>query len=283
MKGDGGDARSLEDLAGRACEGDRDALEEVVRALQDAVYGLALRMLWHPEDARDATQEILVRIVTRLRTFRGESSLTTWAYRVAANHLLDVRRSRLERQRLTFASFGADLETGLAAPPDVADAAAAADEALLLEEVKVGCTYGMLLCLDRPHRLAYILGEILETTSEEGAHVLEITPAAFRQRLSRARRAVVAFTRAHCGLVNPARPCRCRKRVALAVERGRVDARRLLFAGDRERAVRFPRVLAEIRRLDEARRAAALYRSHPEPSCPEELAAKLRVLLVERW
>src|SRR5262249_32166228 len=191
---------SLDELARRAREGQGESLERLVAAIQDRIHGLALRMLWHPEDARDATQEILIRIVTRLGTFRGASSFTTWAHRVAANYLLTVRKSRLERQAYTFRRFGEELDEGLSdapAPP------APGDAALLLEEVKIGCTLGMLTCLDRPHRLAYVLGEILEMEGDEAARVLGIRPAAFRKRLSRAREAVVAFTRAKCGLVSP--------------------------------------------------------------------------------
>jgi DNA-directed RNA polymerase specialized sigma24 family protein len=84
----------LEDLALQALEGDRDALDSLVRALQGDVYGLALRMLWNREDAEDATQEILVRIVTRLSQFRFQSSLRTWVYRLAVNCLLDLLHER---------------------------------------------------------------------------------------------------------------------------------------------------------------------------------------------
>ena len=267
---------SLDELVRRAREGDGESLERLVSGIQDRIYGLSLRMLWHPEDARDATQEILVRIVTRLATFRGESSFSTWAHRVAANYLLSARKSRLEQQGYTFQRFGEDLDEGLS---DVAAVPATGETALLLEEVRVGCTLGMLTCLDRPHRLAYILGEILEMEGEEAARVLAIRPAAFRKRLSRAREAIVAFTRAKCGLVSPERPCRCRRRVDQAVRLGRVDPRRLLFATDAARARRFPEVLAEIRRLQDIRRAAALFRSHPQFAPPADFAAQIRKLV----
>jgi len=267
---------SLEELVRRAREGDGESLERLVSGIQDRVYGLALRMLWHPEDARDATQEILIRVVTRLATFRGESSFSTWAHRVAANYLLSARKSRLEQQGYTFQRFGEDLDESLS---DVAAVPATGETALLLEEVRVGCTLGMLTCLDRPHRLAYILGEILEMEGEEAARVLAIRPAAFRKRLSRAREAIVAFTRAKCGLVSPERPCRCRRRVGHAVRLGRVDPRRLLFATDAARARRFPEVLAEIRRLEDIRRAAALFRSHPPFAPPADFAAQIRKLV----
>ena len=269
-------AESLEDLVRAARDGDRESLEHLVLAIQDRLYGLAIRMLWNPEDARDATQEILVRIVTRLGTFRGESSFATWAYRVAANYLLTARKSRLEEQRYTFQRFGDELGDGLS---DEGVPYGAADRALLLEEVKIGCTLGMLQCLDRPHRLAYILGEILEMEAEEAARVLGIQATAFRKRLSRAREAVVTFTREKCGLVNPDRPCRCRRRLPAALRLGRVIPGRPVFATDAERANSFPLVLAEIRRLEDVRRAAALLRSHPPFRAPDDHVAHIRKLV----
>lgn len=270
---------SLEDLARLAREGDRECLESLVSAIQDRIYALALRMLWHPEDARDATQEILIRIVTRLSTFRGASAFPTWAYRVAANYLLTARKSRLEERSYTFQRFGEELDEGLT---DDAVPQTSAETALLLEELKVGCTLAMLTCLDRPHRLAYILGEILEMGGGEAARVLGVGAVNFRKRLSRAREAILAFTRAKCGLVNAERPCRCRRRLSEALRLGRVSPDHLLFASDSERARQFPQVLAEIRRLEEVRRAAALFRSHPRFAAPADLAAQIRKLIEAR-
>jgi RNA polymerase sigma factor (sigma-70 family) len=269
----------LEGLAARARSGNREALDELARRVQDPIYGLALRMLWHPEDARDATQEILIRVVTRLSTFRGESAFLTWVYRVAANHLLTFRKSRLEREGYDFERFGRELEQGLS---DAPLPPAAAEQALLLEEVKIGCTLGMLLCLDRPHRLAYILGEILEVEGAEAARVLRISHAAFRKRLSRAREEILQFTRARCGLLEPRNACRCRRRVRFALESGRLDPKRLLFASDPDAARGFPAVLVQIRKLEEIRRAAALYRSQPETPAPAEVSRWLRRALASR-
>src|SRR5215831_15888854 len=221
---------SLEQLARQAQADNREALEQLVEQIQNKVYGLALRMLWHPEDARDATKELLIRVITHLGSFRGESRLLTWVYRIAANHLRDARKSRLEEQQYTFERFGDELDEGLSDAPILQRQPI--DEALLLEEIKIGCTLGMLLCLDRGHRLAYILGEILEIESAEAAEILDITPAAFRKRLSRARAGVVGFMKERCGLVNPGSPCRCRRRVNHALKLGRINPKQLLFAQD---------------------------------------------------
>ena len=64
--------------------------------------------------------------------------------------------AQLEQQGYTFQRFGEELDEGLS---DAPVPQAAEDMPLLLEEVKIGCTLGMLTCLDRPHRLAYILGD----------------------------------------------------------------------------------------------------------------------------
>ncbi|MFO7739936.1 MAG: sigma-70 family RNA polymerase sigma factor, partial [Desulfatiglandaceae bacterium] len=81
-----------ERLVDLAKEGGRNALEELVRTIQDRIYGLALRILFLPADAEDATQEILIKIITHLRSFKGESRFTTWCFRIAANHLLSTRK-----------------------------------------------------------------------------------------------------------------------------------------------------------------------------------------------
>jgi RNA polymerase sigma factor (sigma-70 family) len=268
---------TLETLVARAKEGDRDALEEVVRAIQDRVYGLALRMLWHPDDAADATQEILIRIVTHLGTFHGESAFMTWAYRVASNFLLTTRKRRAEREELTFRSFGAQLDEGLSDAP--LQAAPDVEERLLVEEMKIGCTHGMLLCLDRDQRLAYILGEICEVTSEEGSYVLGISPAAFRKRLSRARARLQAFMQRKCGLINPANPCRCTRRVNHAIQIGRIDPQRLLFAGGPGRETQHTVVVARVREMEELQSTAVLFRSHPSYAAPRAYAESIRKLV----
>lgn len=130
----------LEDVARRALDGDRDALEQLVRDLQGDIYGLALRMLWSREDAEDATQEILVRAITRLAQFDFRSKLKTWVYRIAVNYVLDMKKSPVERLHLTFERFADDLAEGLSS-----DEPADAERSLLTEEVKIGFLHAHLL------------------------------------------------------------------------------------------------------------------------------------------
>lgn len=250
---------TVEDLARRALDGDRASVEQLVRALQGDVHGLALRMLWHRESAEDAAQEILIRVVTRLSQFDFRSRLRTWVYRVATNYLLDVKKSAVERLQLSFDSFADDLADGQSG-----DGPADGERSVLTEEVKIGCTLGMLQCLDRPHRLAYILGAILELPAAEAAQALDIEPATLRKRLERARTRVEDFARQHCGLVAQDAACQCNRRVPAALALGRVRPADLQFARS---GCSFDEARDEVRRLDGARRAIELHRrSRPRDS-----------------
>ncbi|MPZ35379.1 MAG: sigma-70 family RNA polymerase sigma factor [Rhodospirillales bacterium] len=266
----------LEQLAAEAVAGDRIALDRLVEALQDGVYNLALRMLAHPQDAEDATQEILVKVMASLGTFRKESSLRTWVWRIAANHLLTTRRSRREAEALTFEALEQMLAAGLAADMPSPQRP---DEALLEEEVKLGCTQAALTCLDRDHRLTFILADILELTGAEGAAALDIEPAAFRKRLSRARERLRDFMQRNCGLVNDDAPCRCRKQIGPCLHMSTIDPARLLYASQRRASSDRPEVRQQLDAIESVHRSVVVYREQPAFGASEALSERLKRLL----
>jgi len=262
----------------RAKAGDSDALETLIRRHQPWIYNIVLRMLYKPEDAEDTTQEILVKLITRLSTFEGRSSFRTWLYRIAINHVLNVkRRSWEEDGTTTFTEY----KRGLARTPDLdlPDARSVpVDVKLLVDEARIGCTSGMLLCLDREQRLVYVLGEIFGVTDRVGAELLEISRDNFRQKLARARRDLHSFMHGQCGLVNSANPCRCAKKVQGFAQAGYLNPEKLLFA--RERVIHVRDVAAKVSdTLDEFDAACAeIHRDHPFQDAPD-LVGALRVLI----
>ncbi len=202
---------NLTTLAQRAQSGDAAALENLMRAVQDQVHRLALRMLADPALAEDATQDILIRLITKLSTFRGESGFRTWVYRVATNHLLNRVKQTQAEAMLSFDVFAADLEAGL-----VDESQQAPEDHIMLNELRINCTMAMLLCLDRSHRIAYLLGDVFELDQNEAALILDISKDLFRKRLSRARQKVTEFTAQSCGLSNQRAACSCQKRLPAA-------------------------------------------------------------------
>ncbi|MGH3141940.1 MAG: RNA polymerase sigma factor, partial [Gaiellales bacterium] len=225
----------LDRLARRAAEGDRGALSELVREIQHPMYRLALRFLGNADDAQDACQEILIRIVTRLGTFEGRSKSTTRAYTVAIRSLLRTRRRLHESSVQGAEQYAAALDAGLG---DVDPTLEEAEYRLLSEEVRISCTYGMLLCLPRAQRAAYLLADVLGLTDGEGADILDCSRAAFRQRVSRARRTLRFVIDNRCGLVDPANACRCGRQIASAEAAGVLDRARLPLARHPSHSVR---------------------------------------------
>ena len=228
------DAEDLE-LVKRVQAGSRNALEALVGRHQPWIYNIVVRMLYTPQDAEDATQEILIKLLTKLSTFEARSSFRTWLYRIVLNHTLNLKRKR--RNDWTFADYARVLDsTEVMELPD--PSLVPADVQLLVQEAKIGCTSGMLLCLEPEQRLVYILGEILGVTDVVGAELLEISRESFRQKLARARRDLHSFMNEQCGLVNTANPCRCAKKTQGFIRAGYVDPSNLLFAQQRVVRVR---------------------------------------------
>jgi RNA polymerase sigma factor (sigma-70 family) len=194
-------------------------------------------MVYDTHDAEDITQEILIKLITKLSTFENRSSVRTWLYRIAVNHVLTMKRTRGEEMEWTFAKYGSGLSAALDEElPD--QRSVAADVQLIVEEAMIGCTSGMLLCLSREQRLVYILGEIFGVTDVVGAELLETSRDAFRQKLSRARRDLHQFMHGQCGLVNTSNPCRCAKKTQAFIKAGYIDMNKLVFARDHMTRVR---------------------------------------------
>ena len=260
----------LEDhaLVARARSGDREALEALVKRHQGWIYNISIRMLYHPHDAEDATQEILIKAVTRLSSFEGRSSFRTWLYRIVVNHVLNMKRGRVEQTPISFRSYGHELDhTPDLELPDPSNVSA--DVRLLVTEAMISCVSGMLLCLDREQRLTYILGAIFAVTDTVAAELLEISCENFRQRLARARRDLHNFMNEKCGLVNRANPCRCAKKTRGFIQAGHVDPGHFLFARDHVRRVRevVPQAYETLRVLDD--QYADIYRQHPFYEAPD--------------
>lgn len=250
-------------LVAAARQGSRVALEALVRSLQQPIFNLAARMLANRTDAEDATQEILIKVVTHLGEVRDVEAAGAWAFRTACRHLVHVRKQgRVEAQRFTFRAFAADLAEGLEESPD--ETMTDPETQVLIEEVKIGCTLALLTCLSRPLRAAHILGEIFDFSDTEAAYALEIDRSAFRQRLRRARALVTRFVQTRCGIVSAAAACRCERPVRQATRLGRVEKGRPSLATQEPSAPSVAQVRASIAKLEHGRATAALMRSNPE-------------------
>jgi RNA polymerase sigma factor (sigma-70 family) len=218
-----------ENLIQEVLKGNKDSLESLVRRHQDWIYNIALRMVFYPDEAKDVTQEVLIKIITKLSTFQGRSTFRTWAYRIVVNHVLNMKKSLGEMHH---ASSFSDYWKSIERTPDFDlpdPKSLPLDTNILVEEVKLSCMYGMLLCLDRQQRIIYILGSIFNLNDKAGSEIMEISRDNFRQKLSRAKRDLYNFMNNKCGLIKKDNPCHCNKKTKALIDCGYVNPRSLRF------------------------------------------------------
>ncbi|KAA2242629.1 RNA polymerase sigma factor [Chitinophaga agrisoli] len=210
--------------------GSREAAEQLVRLHQRFIYNLALKLVRDADDAADLTQEVLIRMLTRLHQFEFKSSFRTWLYRMVMNHFLSAQRKKAEKDIHSFEELGVVCEE-LHSGEDMT--AAERDEYReQIIDVRNRCMASTLLCLDREQRIILILGAIFNLKSPVAAQLLDITPENFRKQLSRAKHDLFQFMDNKCGLINPNNPCRCHKKTKGFIKEGKVDAVTRQFTPD---------------------------------------------------
>ncbi len=214
----------LQTLVNKATAGDKKALETLVTDVQDIVFNLSLRMLGTFADAEDATQDILLKMITHLSSFRGDSSFTTWVFSIAVNHLKNYKKHMFANYPLRFEYYGDDIENGKI--QDVPDLTQNVEKDILAEELKMSCTNVMLQCLDMESRCIFILGTMFKLDSRIAGNILEMTLEAYRQRLSRIRKKMADFLGQYCGEYGSGR-CKCKNRVNYAIQNHRINPQKL--------------------------------------------------------
>ncbi len=213
-------------LVGEILVGNKKSLNLLIQKHQPFIYNIAWKMLGDPIKAQDLTQESLLKIIANLSSFKGESSFRTWAYRIVRNHFLNDQKKPSNMFADNFEDLGNMLDASGSVDISLEEQELKKEE---IREVRLQCLSGMLLCLTKEQRLIYIIGDIFNADHNVGSEIMEISPDNYRKKLSNARRQLHNFMLNKCGLVNKANPCRCHKKVTVALEHGMVNAKDLLF------------------------------------------------------
>lgn len=260
----------LQALIEKATAGDKKSLETVILSVQDLVFNLSLRMLGTFPDAEDATQDILLKIVTHLSSFKWESSFSTWVFRIATNHLKNYQKHMFAKFPLSFEFYGDDIRNGKI--DDVPDLTQNVEKSILAEELKLSCTNVMLQCLDTESRCIFILGTMFKVDSRIAGDILGITPEAYRQRLSRIRSKVADFLKEYCGEYGQGK-CRCADRVNYAIQNHRISPAQLDFttAIPMEMMVEVKEAMEDI---DELSQEFAFCKTYQSPASLKEFIQK---------
>lgn len=212
-------------LIDKALKGNRQALEELIRRHQAWIYNVAFRMVASPADAEDITQEILLKVITKLFTYdHRKASFRTWLYRIMTNHVINMRKRGYEKGIISFQNYFSAIEK---IPDERVDSIAGGE--VMVEETMTACVAGMLLCLNRMQRIVFILGVVFDAADSQGSEILEISKANFRKILSSTRAKLYNFMNEKCGVVNKNNPCRCRNKLAGFIREGWLNPNQAIF------------------------------------------------------
>ena len=170
-----------------AREGDQEAFEELVRLYEKRVLALTRRMCRNPEDAAEAAQEAFFAAWQGLKSFRGDSSFSTWLYRLASNACVDLLR-REGRHRAAAGPSLDDEELRLETADPAPTPQEAAERAELRRQIENG-----LRALPAEYRQVLILREMHQLSYEEIGQTLSLDPGTVKSRISRGRKRLQKF------------------------------------------------------------------------------------------
>jgi len=194
-------------LVDRARLGDQSALTELVEPLRQPLFAYVYRMVTHRADAEDLMQEVLVRVIENLRTYRGQARFKTWMFGIATHacldHLRGKKRWRVEAQLEGEREHDANQEQveGLKALISQADFVYEVREHIAFCFACIGRT------LEPEEQAAMLLKEVLGFTALEAAGILQVSEPVFRHRLSSARAKMIGSFDGLCQLINKSGAC----------------------------------------------------------------------------
>ena len=157
-----------ENLIRLSLGGNNEALEALIHRYKDWIFNIAIRMTGNNFDAEDVTQEIIIKLITKLSTFHFNSGFRTWLYRITVNHVLTMKKRGKESIFTSFEQHRDFFET--LGSRELSERDCVNREAVI-DETKNECLSGMLLCLDREQRIILVLGGIFALSSKTGGEI----------------------------------------------------------------------------------------------------------------
>lgn len=213
-------------LIPRVKQGSKDALEELIRLHEPFIFNVAWKYTNDQDEAKDLTQEVLIKVMTKLDSFEGASSFRTWVYRILVNQFLQTKRRPMEDRWQGFEDFANGLNA-IPSPELLPDEEE--EQILRTKTARTRCMSGMLMCLTREQRLIYLIGDVFNIDHAVGAEIFGLSKDNYRQKLSRTRKEFHAFMNRQCGLVKLENPCRCSKKAKAMEAAGKMQTNARLF------------------------------------------------------
>jgi RNA polymerase sigma factor (sigma-70 family) len=165
-------------------QGDEAAFKQIVESSQGLVYNTALGIVQNPEDAEDVAQEVFVQLYESINSFKGESKLSTWLYRITVSKAMDHLRKKKRKKRFAYVQslFGANEEL-IHDPPDFVHPGVTLDNREKAKEL-----FKAIEKLPEKQKIAFTLNRIEGLSYQEISEIMNLTVASVESLLHRARK-----------------------------------------------------------------------------------------------
>ena len=167
-------------LAGKAAKGDVDAFETLIMKYEKTIYNIALRMMTSPEDAKDVSQNVLIKIYNNISRFKGDSLFSTWIYRITVNTCIDEIRKNKRKSEISMD----EEDTGLSR---VIQDTEASPEKSIIEKEGYSSIINSINELPEEYKTVITLRDIEGFSYQEIAEITECSLGTVKSRISRAR------------------------------------------------------------------------------------------------
>lgn len=179
---------SESELIKRCQQGDLEAFEQLIAAYEKKMINYCWRMLGNPSDAEDAAQEVFIKVFRFIESFTGQSSFSTWLYRIASNVCLDILRKKKRQPADTVSLYQSGAEGDEFVLPVEDDAPSPYESAQLNEAQRA--LNAALAQLGEEQRRVIILRDIEGFSYDEIAAVMHVPPGTVKSRINRARKSL---------------------------------------------------------------------------------------------
>ncbi|MCF8395680.1 MAG: RNA polymerase sigma factor [Melioribacteraceae bacterium] len=237
------------------------------------VYNLAYRMTGNQQYAEDITQETFISVFNKIDTFRGESQLYTWIYRIAKNTILRYIKNAT---KISFSSLE-ELQKEVASP--VTDKITEEEKSAYILQVKEGCLTGLIRCLSFNQRIVFILNVLLNLPVSEVAKIIEKSENATRLLAHRSRQNIKDFLCKNCSLYDVDNTCQCQNMINFSLKEGWIGDNSSSRNGDMLPQHEIRHLESEIGTL---KKVITLYKQLPNKAVSKNLSHTLKKRIKEK-
>ncbi len=171
-------------LIEKSQQGDIESFELLIKEHQQIAFNIAYRMLGNIEDAKDISQDAFIKIYKSLNTFKGDSSFSTWLYRIVTNTCLDELRKRKKRNTIsydnTIKTDDGEIDRNI---PDTGDT----PEEIVSKNESQRAIIKSINKLSEQHKIVIVLRDIKGFSYEQIGEILNCPEGTIKSRISRAR------------------------------------------------------------------------------------------------